>query len=71
MCEIEISHMGKNNQNPDLVCENSLSNMDMHMMDYFSPTFQNIKVHQAANLYKSDENHFYTKNKPVCTYVSL
>ena len=21
MCEIEISHMGKNNGNPDLVCE--------------------------------------------------
>ena len=22
VCEIEISHMGKNNGNPDLVCEN-------------------------------------------------
>ena len=22
MCETEISHMGKNNGNPDLVCEN-------------------------------------------------
>ena len=23
MCEIEISHMGKNKGNPDLVCENN------------------------------------------------
>ena len=23
VCEIEISHMGKNNGNPDLVCENT------------------------------------------------
>ena len=26
-CEIEISHMGKNNGNPDLVCEKKISNM--------------------------------------------
>ena len=25
MCEIEISHMGKNNGKPDLVCENFFS----------------------------------------------
>ena len=25
MCEIEISHMGKDNGNPDLVCENHKS----------------------------------------------
>ena len=25
MCEIEISHVGKNNGNPDLVCENKIS----------------------------------------------
>ena len=25
VCEIEISHMGKNNGNPDLVCENKLN----------------------------------------------
>ena len=24
VCEKEISHMGKNNRNPDLVCENSI-----------------------------------------------
>ena len=24
MCEIEISHMGKNNGNPDLVCEKTV-----------------------------------------------
>ena len=27
VCEIEISHMGKNNGNPDLVCEKELSQM--------------------------------------------
>ena len=27
MCEIEISHMGKNNGNPDLVYEKELSHM--------------------------------------------
>ena len=25
VCEKEISHMGKNNRNPDLVCENNCS----------------------------------------------
>ena len=25
MCKIEISHMGKNDGNPDLVCEKNLS----------------------------------------------
>ena len=25
VCELEISHMGKNNGNPDLVCENYFS----------------------------------------------
>ena len=24
VCEIEISHMGKNNENPDLVCQNKM-----------------------------------------------
>ena len=28
MCVIELSHMGKNNRNPDLVCEKSLSMTD-------------------------------------------
>ena len=27
VCEIEISHMGKNNGNPDLVCDNRLSHL--------------------------------------------
>ena len=25
VCEIELSHMGKKNENPDLVCENFFS----------------------------------------------
>ena len=28
MCEIELPHMGKNNGNPDLVCENKVIYMD-------------------------------------------
>ena len=37
MCEKEISHMGKNNGNPGLVCENKLSQVsrsgDLRIVD--------------------------------------
>ena len=29
LCEIEFSHMGRNNGNPNLVCENKISNEDV------------------------------------------
>ena len=32
MCEIEISHMGKDNGDPDLVCENKTALMGAHVL---------------------------------------
>ena len=32
VCEIEISHMGKNNGNSDLVCTNNLDNIEVYKM---------------------------------------
>ena len=35
MCKIEISHMGKNNRNPDLVCKNSIIFPKLHKYSPF------------------------------------
>ena len=40
MCKIEISHMGKDNGNPDLVCENHKS----LLIDKFIPEFRESDV---------------------------
>ena len=38
MCEIEISHMGKNNGNPDLVCEKKFINANANVYVYIDNT---------------------------------
>ena len=38
VCEIEISHMGKNNGNPYLVCENTLSAVDLNKKGFSRDT---------------------------------
>ena len=73
VCEIELSHMGKNNWNPDLVCENALflTMLDIlcnALLSNFHPLNLHVFTSRMENTVDPDYYRLYLH---VLSYLNL